>query len=396
MANASVESHFISILGWVSERDAEIFVDERVESHVNSVVNEPILSSDLLTSSGFNQSNSGTGLNASNNTEVKFWLRKGSDGSGSLVEEEVVVFSNLGESSDSVSNNNLLGTVQDHELAVSSESRLVLASDSSVSLPEFSVSLDNLRLILIEDGPGEEIESSVGDSSVVEGESNKGSEVVVGWLLAKSSLPEVLDASWNFVVLVSSSSDGSLNPGSEDLVVNWFSSDDALNDLVEPLVSGGTWSSSNDLDEIVDHGVEWSLGSLEESSVPSDSGSNGVLLVPDEHVSVGEGVSNWLLWLGSLGFIWGLEVETWWRWLWCLLWSLWSWHWGAWLWLWNWWDWLNNWLGWSWGWLWHSSGQEPGLVESVMAVPESNMSLMLVNSTMNIKALLAIVSDVSS
>jgi len=102
------------------------------------------------------------------------------------------------------------------------------------------VSVGSRWLVLVEDSPGEEVEGSIGDLSVVDGESDKRSEIVIGWLLVKSSSPEVSDASWNSVVSGSSlvSSDGGLHPVSELSVVGWFSSEDALDDLVEPLVSG--------------------------------------------------------------------------------------------------------------------------------------------------------------
>lgn len=101
------------------------------------------------------------------------------------------------------------------------------------------MSVSNSWFVLVEDSPGKEIEGSVGDSSVVDSESDKRSKIVVGWLLAESSLPEVLNTSWNLVVSasVSVSSDGSLHPVSELSVVSWFSSEDALDDLVKPLVS---------------------------------------------------------------------------------------------------------------------------------------------------------------
>lgn len=66
---------------------------------------------------------------------------------------------------------------------------------------------------------------------------------MIRWSLANSSLPQGLDTSWNSVVLISSSSDGLLHPVSEKSVVDWISSDDALDNLVEPLVSSGGWSS---------------------------------------------------------------------------------------------------------------------------------------------------------
>ena len=94
--------------------------------------------------------------------------------------------------------------------------------------------------VLVEDSPGEEIEGLVGNSSVVDGESNKRSKIVVGWLLVKSSSPEVSDTGWDSVISVSVSdtSDGGLHPVSELSVVHRFSSEDALDDLVEPLISG--------------------------------------------------------------------------------------------------------------------------------------------------------------
>ena len=66
---------------------------------------------------------------------------------------------------------------------------------------------------------------------------------MVVWSLTDSSSPQVSNASWDLVVLVLSSSDGLLHPVSEKSVVDWISSEDALDDLVEPLVSGVGWLS---------------------------------------------------------------------------------------------------------------------------------------------------------
>lgn len=95
---------------------------------------------------------------------------------------------------------------------------------------------------------------------------------MIGWLRVKSSFPEVSDAGWDSVVFVSVSdtSNGGLHPVSELSVVHRFSSEDALDDLVKPLVSGDGWFSSNNLDEVVGHGSEWSSGSSEASVSPGD------------------------------------------------------------------------------------------------------------------------------
>lgn len=67
-----------------------------------------------------------------------------------MVIEEVVVFTKSVELSQGVSNDDLLLAVEDQEFVVWSESRLVLASDSSVLSPEVGVSLNDLRLVLVE------------------------------------------------------------------------------------------------------------------------------------------------------------------------------------------------------------------------------------------------------
>lgn len=67
-----------------------------------------------------------------------------------MVIEEVVVFTKSVELSQGVSNDDLLLAVEDQEFVVWSESRLVLASDSSILSPEVGVSLNDLRLVLVE------------------------------------------------------------------------------------------------------------------------------------------------------------------------------------------------------------------------------------------------------
>ena len=47
-----------------------------------------------------------------------------------------------------------------------------MASNSGILLPEISVSTNNLWLVLIENRPGEEVQTLVGDSLVEEGKSN--------------------------------------------------------------------------------------------------------------------------------------------------------------------------------------------------------------------------------
>ena len=66
---------------------------------------------------------------------------------------------------------------------------------------------------------------------------------MVVWLLTDSSSPQVSDASWDSGVSVLSSFDGLLHPVSEKSVVDWISSEDALDNLPKPLVSGVRWSS---------------------------------------------------------------------------------------------------------------------------------------------------------
>jgi hypothetical protein len=116
---------------------------------------------------------------------------------------------------------------------------------------------------------------------------------VIGWLGVKSSSPEVSNTGWDFVVFVSVSntSDGGLHPVSELSVVDWFSSEDALDDLVKPLVSCDRWFSSNYLDEVVGHGGEWSSSSSEGSISPSNGSSFSVNSVPSDHVFPGESIS---------------------------------------------------------------------------------------------------------
>lgn len=92
--------------------------------------------------------------------------------------------------------------------------------------------------------------------------------------MSKSSLPEVSNTCWNESLSVSSSSDGLLHPVSEDSVVNWFSSNKALNNLVEPLVSSVAWSSGNNLAEVVNHVWEGWSSSSESSSSPSNVSSS--------------------------------------------------------------------------------------------------------------------------
>lgn len=111
------------------------------------------------------------------------------------------------------------------------------------------------------------------------------------WILADSSAPQSLDAGWDSVVSVLSSFDGLLHPVSEKSVVDWISSDDASDDLSEPCLSGGAWSSGDDSDEVVNHVWEGWSGSAESSSVPSDSSSLRLLFVESNHVVPGESVS---------------------------------------------------------------------------------------------------------
>lgn len=274
-----------------------------------------------------------------------------------------------------------------------------MASDTSISSPELSVTLLDSWLVLVQDRPGEEVETSVSDLLVGNGESDEGGKVVVSWVLSKSSLPEVSDASWNLDVL-SVGSDCRLNPVSENSVVGWFLSDNALDNLVKPLVSGLAWSSSDDLDEVVGEVFHGWSGSNESLSSPSDTGSLADVLVPGNHLLVGEGVSDWFL-SGWLTWLDDFLSESWLNWLCWSLWLSWSgwfwdWDWSVWL-LWD-WCWLLDWhWSWSWWeWLWNLGGQEPSLVGTLMAVPPDNASVVAVLSSVDIEALAAVVSDVLS
>lgn len=195
--------------------------------------------------------------------------------------------------------------------------------------------------------------------------------------MAESSSPESFDASWNSDSLVLSSSDSLLYPVSQDSVVVWVFSDNALDDLIQPLVSGLAWSSSDDLDEVVHKVLESWSSSSEPLASPSDTRSLADVLVPGLHVFPGEGVSDWLIRV-IIWLLWILS-ETWINWFdWLLdwLWSSWSW-WSDrlvdWLW-WSHWLWSGLWLRSWWKWLRYCSGQEPGLIQSLMAVPEDHMS----------------------
>ena len=64
------------------------------------------------------------------------------------------------------------------------------------------------------------------------------------------------NARWKVEVSGLSSSDDRLNPDSKESVVSWFSLDNALDDLVEPLVSSLGWFSADHLDEVVNHVLE--------------------------------------------------------------------------------------------------------------------------------------------
>lgn len=145
---------------------------------------------------------------------------------------------------------------------------------------------------------------------------------MVGWFLRKSSLPEMSDTSWDLIGSVLSSSESSLDPLSENSVVSWLLLDDTLNNLVQPLVSGSTWSSADDLDEVVYHVLEGWSSTWEVLSVPSNTGSLGVRSVPSSHVVPGESVSDWFL----TGWLWSH--------LWSVIWVNWL------LWL-SWWKWLD-------------------------------------------------------
>jgi len=79
------------------------------------------LSSDVLSWSGSDESNSGSSSDSTDNTEVCLFSSEPSDSSGVLVEVEVVSLVQLSEGSDGITHDDLLGAVQDHELAVWSE-----------------------------------------------------------------------------------------------------------------------------------------------------------------------------------------------------------------------------------------------------------------------------------
>lgn len=168
--------------------------------------------------------------------------------------------------------------------------------------------------------------------------------------MRKSSSPEMSYASWNSIVSILSSSKSLLDPLSENSVVGWLFLDDTLNNLVQPLVSGGAWSFADDLDEVVNHVLEGWSSSWEVFSVPSNTGTLGVLFVPSSHVVPGKGVSDWFLrgwlWLSLWSIVWVNWLSwsgwsPWWSWSrfeWSLVWFLlfrWSlWLWWSWLWFW--------------------------------------------------------------
>lgn len=56
---------------------------------------------------------------------------------------------------------------------------------------------------------------------------------------------------------------------------------------------------------------------------------------------------------------------------------------------------VTEWVWWELDGLWHLSVNNPSLVSSVMAVPEDNVSVVTVSSSVNIKALASVVLDVS-
>lgn len=169
---------------------------------------------------------------------------------------------------------------------------------------------------------------------------------MISRLLGKSTLPEMSDTSWDLVVSILSSSDGLLDPDSEDSVVCWLSLDDALNNLVQPLVSGGAWSSTDNLDEVVNHVLEGWFGSWEVLSCPSDSSSLGVLCEPSLHIVEGEGVSDCLLTVWCRFWFWS---EIWVDWFLFRARFWWRWHWSEWS------RWYYDWFWcrfWFWCWLW--------------------------------------------
>jgi hypothetical protein len=107
-------------------------------------------------------------------------------------------------------------------------------------------------------------------------------------------------------------------------------------------------------------------------------------------------MSDWLL----LGWFWcrrWVYRKAWVHWFfdWLLRWLWWDYYWfvglcwnhygfGGWFWLWS-----------RWEWLWHLGGHCPSLVESIVAVPEDNVSVVFVLTSVNVKTFLSIVSDVS-
>lgn len=201
------------------------------------------------------------------------------------------------------------------------------------------------------------------------------------------------NASWKVEVSGLSSSNDRLNPDSKESVVSWFSLDNALDDLVEPLVSGLAWFSADHLDEVVNHVLECWSSSWEVSSIPSDVSSLSVVSIPVSHVIPSEGVSDlssdgywwlwfwseiWINWLGWLGWL----LDNWWFWEWSLL------RWNSW--------WANCWLWWLFLWFWASSLVEPSLVGTIVAVPEDDVSHVRVSSSMDIKAFTSNISEVSS
>lgn len=225
-----------------------------------------------------------------------------SDGLHVLIVEEVAVDAVeevllVGHIVEVLSDHESLLRVHDDELPVWLESGVVGLLSVHL-LPPWRVSRGWSWSVLVQDGPDEGVETLVGDSSVVDGESDEGGQIVVVWSASDSSFPQVSDASWDSGFSVSSSFDGLLHPVSEESVVNWISLDDASDDLSEPLVSGVGWSSGDDSDEVVNHVWEGWSSSVESSSSPSDSGSLGFLSVESHHVAPGESVSQsgWSAW----------------------------------------------------------------------------------------------------
>ena len=92
-----------------------------MEFHVNNIVDEEILSSNL-SSSVSDKSDGSTDSESSDNTEVISGVSEPSDGLHVVVIEEVVSVVVLVELSKSVSNNNLLLGVNDNKLVVNSKS----------------------------------------------------------------------------------------------------------------------------------------------------------------------------------------------------------------------------------------------------------------------------------